>query len=134
MTSAMKWVKGIFNKYVSRMLIFMILHDFLQSICSGSFNALKRYKISDFSWFQGTPLSDCFRYISMHSCEDLMVIMRQTAPKRFPLRKCAKRVSPWKNFEILVHVFSSDFHKKHTYYEGISKTIMMQYVLCIIKV
>ena len=63
-----------------------------------------------------------------------MVIMRQTAPKRFPLRKCAKRVSPWKNFEILVHVFSSDLHKKHTYYEGISKTIMMQYVLCIIKV
>ena len=33
-----------------------------------------------------------------------MVIMRETAPKSSPTGKCAKMVSPWKNFKILVHV------------------------------
>ena len=51
--SAMKWVKDIFNKYLCRMLIFMLVsiteHAFLQLICTGSFSVLKRYKISMFS-------------------------------------------------------------------------------------
>ena len=49
----MKWVKDIFwgYKYFSRMLIYIYAcaitdHALLQSIGTGSFNALKRYKIS----------------------------------------------------------------------------------------
>ena len=52
-TSAMKWVKDIFwgYKYFSRMLIYIYAcaitdHALLQSIGTGSFNALKRYTIS----------------------------------------------------------------------------------------
>ena len=58
-TSTMKWFKDIFNKYVSRILIFIFFHNeacFFVVICTGSCNTLRRSKASVFSilsWFQG---------------------------------------------------------------------------------
>ena len=43
-TIAMKWVKYVLNKYVSRMLIFMLVPDNQSALV-----LLKRYKISMFS-------------------------------------------------------------------------------------
>ena len=49
-----------------------------------------------------------------HSCQGLVVIMRETAPKSFPPENAPKRYL-LENFKNFGHVFSSNLHKKHTH-------------------
>ena len=54
-----------------------------------------------------------------------MVIMRETPPERSPPRKMDQKGTPWKIFQLLVQVFSSNLHKSLHIKTGIFTTNMM---------